>query len=376
MAKKNETKLSAAFVKRLKSMGFNCKSEEDARKQLLAALEKEGIDGMEDESLQTLIDMVSGWRENGDPEEDVVDETEDDEEEVDEDEQDAEDLADEVEEEDAAEEEDNSEDEESDEEADDAEEEVEYTDEEEDDEEPEEERKPAKKAPKKSQVKKSEEPKKKAATTTKKAAEKKPAKRGSKKLDPKNNADDRQALIDAFSKMFPTDTYLYAFVINGVSIKYIGKNSKRGVFLYDNLTRHDDGTITGNLYLNTMTKETDKLDELGIDYQLCWTNAPFVKAVSIEEANEILEKVFDIITSFVNKVDKRLGDNRKKMEESLEKAGKKSEKPAAKKKATKPAPEPEVDDEEEDDEEVEEQEVKKPVKKATAKKSATKKTKK
>ncbi len=367
MAKKNETKLSAAFAKQLKSMGFNCKSEEDARKQLLAALEKEGIDGMEDESLQTLIDMVSGWRENEDPEEDVVDETEDDEEEVDEDEQDAEDLADEVEEEDAAEEEDNSEDEESDEEEEDADEEVEDTDEEEDDE-PEEEQKPAKKAPKKSQVKKSEEPKKKAATTTKKAAEKKPAKRGSKKLDPKNNADDRQALIDAFSKMFPTDTYLYAFVINGVSIKYIGKNSKRGVFLYDNLTRHDDGTITGNLYLNTMTKETDKLDELGIDYQLCWTNAPFVKAVSIEEANEILEKVFDIITSFVNKVDKRLGDNRKKMEESLEKAGKKSEKPAAKKKAAKPAPEPEVDDEEEDDEEVE---VKKPVKK-----SATKKTKK
>lgn len=348
MAKKNETKLSAAFAKQLKGMGFNCKSEEDARKQLLAALEKEGIDGMEDESLQTLIDMVSGWRDTEDPDEEV-DETEEDEEEVDEDEQDAEDLADEVEEEDA-EDEGNDDEEESDEteeeeEADDAEEE-----------EP-------------------EEPKKKAATTTKKAAEKKPSKRNSKKLDPKNNEDDRQALIDAFSKMFPTDKYLYAFVINGVSIKYIGKNSKRGVFLYDNLTRHEDGTISGNLYLNTMTKETDKLDELGIDYQLCWTNAPFVKAVTIEEANDILEKVFEIITSFVNKVDKRLGDNRKKMEESLEKAGKKSEKPAAKKKATKPAPEPEVDDEEEDDE-VEEQEVKKPAKKTMAKKSAAKKTKK
>lgn len=364
MAKKNETKLSAAFAKQLKGMGFNCKSEEDARKQLLAALEKEGIDGMEDESLQTLIDMVSGWRDTEDSDEEV-DETEEDEEEVDEDEQDAEDLADEVEEEDA-EDEGNDDEEESDEteeeEADDAEEE-----------EPEE-QKPAKKATKKPVAKKSEEPKKKAATTTKKAAEKKSSKRNSKKLDPKNNEDDRQALIDAFSKMFPTEKYLYAFVINGVSIKYIGKNSKRGVFLYDNLTRHEDGTISGNLYLNTMTKETDKLDELGIDYQLCWTNAPFVKAVTIEEANDILEKVFDIITSFVNKVDKRLGDNRKKMEESLEKAGKKSEKPAAKK-ATKPAPEPEVDDEEEDDE-VEEQEVKKPAKKTVTKKSAAKKTKK
>lgn len=366
MAKKNETKLSAAFAKQLKSMGFNCKSEEDARKQLLAALEKEGIDGMEDESLQTLIDMVSGWRDAEDTDEEV-DETEEDEEEVDEDEQDAEDLADEVEEEDDAEEEGDDDEEESDE----TEEDEEEADDDEDDE-PEEEQKPAKKATKKPVAKKSEESKKKAATTTKKAAEKKPSKRNSKKLDPKNNEDDRKALIDAFSKMFPTDTYLYAFVVNGVSIKYIGKNSKRGVFLYDNLTRHEDGTISGNLYLNTMTKETDKLDELGIDYQLCWTNAPFVKAVTIDEANDILEKVFEIITSFVNKVDKRLGDNRKKMEESLEKSGKKSEKPAAKKKATKQAPEP--DDEEEDD--VEEQEVKKPVKKTVAKKSVAKKTKK
>ena len=368
MAKKNETKLSAAFAKQLKGMGFNCKSEEDARKQLLAALEKEGIDGMEDESLQTLIDMVSGWRDTEDSEEEV-DETEEDEEEVDEDEQDAEDLADEVEEEDAEEEEaetdedDADEIEEDEEEVDDAEEE-----------EPEEEQKPAKKATKKSTAKKSEEPKKKAATT-KKAAEKKHSKRNSKKLDPKNNDDDRQALIDAFSKMFPTDTYLYAFVVNGVSIKYIGKNSKRGVFLYDNVTRHEDGTISGNLYLNTMTKETDKLDELGIDYQLCWTNAPFVKAVTIEEANDLLEKVFEIITSFVNKVDKRLGDNRKKMEESLEKAGKKSEKTVEKKKATKQVPKSKVDDEEEDDE-VEEQEVKKSSKKTAVKKSVTKKTKK
>ena len=354
MAKKNETKLSAAFAKQLKGMGFNCKSEEDARKQLLAALEKEGIDGMEDESLQTLIDMVSGWRDTEDPTDEDVDETEEDEEEVDEDEQDAEDLADEVEEEDAE-----------DDEADDSSDETEGDEEETDDAEEEE---PAQKATKKTVAKKSEEPEKKASTTTKKASEKKPSKRNSKKLDPKNNDDDRQALIDAFSKMFPTDTYLYAFVINGVSIKYIGKNSKRGVFLYDNLTRHEDGTISGNLYLNTMTKETDKLDELGIVYQLCWTNAPFVKAVTIDEANDILEKVFDIITSFVNKVDKRLGDNRKKMEESLEKAGKKSEKPATKKKATKPAPEPEVDDEEEDDEE-EEQEVKKPAKKTVSKKT-------
>lgn len=366
MAKKNETKLSAAFAKQLKGMGFNCKSEEDARKQLLAALEKEGIDGMEDESLQTLIDMVSGWRDTEDPDDEEVDET--DEEEVDEDEQDAEDLADEVEEEDAEEEVDETDE---DEESDETEEDEEEADDEEE-EEPEEEQKPSKKATKKPVAKKSYETKKKADTTTKKAAEKKPSKRNSKKLDPHHNEDDRQTLIDAFSKIFSTNTYLYAFVMAGVSVKYIGKNCKRGVFLYDNVTRHEDGTITGNLYLNTMAKETDKLDELGIDYQVCWTGAPFIKAATIEEANDVLGKLFEIITSFVNKVDKRLGNNRKKMEESLEKAGKKSEKPASKK-ANKPASK--VEDEEEVDE-VEEQEVKKPAKKTVSKKSVTKKTKK
>lgn len=353
MAKKNETKLNAAFAKQLKSMGFNCKTEEDARKQLLAALEKEGIDGMEDESLQTLIDMVSGWREAEEPEEDEVDDTEE-EEEVDEDEQDAENLADEVEGEDAAEEESAEEEAEDNEEADEVEEA---------EEEPEEEEKPAKKAPKKSAPKKSAEPKK------KKEKKETATKKKRSKLNPKDDPEAQKELISQFEKMFPKGTYLYTFVVSsGMSVKYIGSNTKRGVFLFDNLTRHEDGTITGELYLNTMTKETDKLDELGIDYQLCWTKAPFIKGVTIEEAKEILEKVFDIITSFVNKVDKRLGDNRKKMEESLEKSGKKSEKPASKKKAEKPAPEVDANDEEEDDE-VQQQEAKKPAKKSAAKKT-------
>ena len=357
MAKKNEKKLNAAMAKQLKKMGFNCKSEEEAREQLLAALEKEGVDGMEEETLETLIDMVDGFRDSVEDEVEEPEEEEDeDEEEVDEDEQDANDLADEVEVEDAATEEEV--DEESDEEPEDN-----SDDEEEEDEEPEEEVKPAKKTAKKAAVKKESAPKKKAET-----AKKTSSKRG-RKIDPKNNEDDRKELISAFSKLFPEDTYTYAFVINGVSVKYIGKNSKRGVFLFDNLTRHEDGTITGNLYLNTMTKETDKLDELGIDYQLCWTKAPFIKALSTEEANEVLEKVYDIITSFVNKVDKRLGDNRKKMEESLEKTSKKATKKAT---TAKKEVAPEVDDEEEDDE-VEEQPKKKPATKKAAAKKTTKK---
>ena len=99
-------KLSAAMAKRLKSMGVNVKTEEDARKKLLAVLEKEGIEGMDDEDLDTLIDMAGSFLEGSDTEEEEVDEeeTDDSEEEEDDDEKDANDLADEVEEEEAEEE--------------------------------------------------------------------------------------------------------------------------------------------------------------------------------------------------------------------------------------------------------------------------------
>lgn len=344
-------KLSAAMAKRLKSMGVNVKTEEDARKKLLAVLEKEGIEGMDDEDLDTLIDMAGSFLEGSDTEEEEVDEeeTDDSEEEEDDDEKDANDLADEVEEEEAEEEtEEETEEEETDDE-DDSEEEEEET---------EEEKKPAKKPA----AKKKEE---------KKPAAKKPTKRGVK-LDPKNNEEDQDA-FKPLRKLFAEKEYVFTWLSNnGVTIKYIGKNGKRGICTIENCTKKTDGTIICNLYLLTMTKETDKLDDMGIAYDLCWTKAPFMKGITLEEAIEILEKVFDIVTSFVTTVDKRLGANRKKMEENLEKGSKKT---SAKKKVEKPAPEPEEeeeDEEEEDDEEEEVKEEKKPAKKSAAKKPAKK----
>ena len=341
-------KLSAAMAKRLKSMGVNVKTEEDARKKLLAVLEKEGIEGMDDEDLDTLIDMAGSFLEGSDTEEEEVDEeeTDDSEEEEDDDEKDANDLADEVEEEEAEEE---TEEEETDDE-DDSEEEEEET---------EEEKKPAKKSAKK-------ETKKPAAKKEeKKPAAKKPTKRGVK-LDPKNNEEDQDA-FKPLRKLFAEKEYVFTWLSNnGVTIKYIGKNGKRGICTIENCTKKTDGTIICNLYLLTMTKETDKLDDMGIAYDLCWTKAPFMKGITLEEAIEILEKVFDIVTSFVTTVDKRLGANRKKMEENLEKGSKKT---SAKKKVEKPAPEPEEEDEEEEDDEEEEvKEEKKPAKKSAAKK--------
>ena len=347
-------KLSAAMAKRLKSMGVNVKTEEDARKKLLAVLEKEGIEGMNDEDLDTLIDMAGSFLDGYDTEEEVdEEETDDSEEEEDDDEKDANDLADEVEEEEAEEETEDSEEEETDEDSDDEEEE----------EETEEEEKPAKKSAKK-ETKKPAVKKK-----VEKPAPKKPTKRGVK-LDPKNNEEDQDA-FKPLRKLFAEKEYVFTWLSNnGVTIKYIGKNGKRGICTIENCTKKTDGTIICNLYLLTMTKETDKLDDMGIAYELCWTKAPFMKGITLEEAIEILEKVFDIVTSFVTTVDKRLGANRKKMEENLEKGSKKT---SAKKKVEKPAPEPEEeDDEEEDDEEEEVKEEKKPAKKSAAKKPAKK----
>lgn len=339
MAKKIDAKLE----KRMKALGINAKSEDDARKKLVAKLEKEGIEGMEEEDLENLIDMVESFVEddNDAEENDDVDAEETSEEESDDDEEeDIEELADEVEAEDSDNEEEPEEDDE----------------EEEEDEEP----VPApKKSTKKAEPKKEEKPAKKSAEKpakkeTKKAEPKKTTKRGVK-LDPKNNVDDREAfneLQELFGEGYQLD-WLSSF---GLTVKHIGKNGKRGVLTLENATKHDDGRITCNLYLLTMTKETEKLDELGIDYELCWTKAPFMKGITLDEAIEILKKVFEIITGFASTVDKRLGDNRKKMEDNLKKSGKK-----ATTKATKTV------ESEEDDEEEDEEPAKKPAKKAVKK---------
>lgn len=313
-------KIDAALAKQLKNIGITAKTEDDAREKLLKALEKEGIEGMEEESTDTLIEMVESFKLTDDPE---PEEEEEETEEESDDDAEANELADEVEAEDA-------EDEEEPEEDDDTEEEVE------------EEETPApapKKAEKKAAAapKKAETPKKeakKAAPAKKETAAK--AKNRGNKLDPRNVEADReplQPIIDMFGDEYDVDW----LTSNGGTIKHAGKNGKRGVVSIENLTRQEDGEVTCNLYLLTMKNETNILEEKGIEYQLCWTKAPMMKCITLTEVKEILEQVFENITGAVKKIDKRLGENRKKMEESLQKSDKKAAlaKKAAKKTAKK-----------------------------------------
>lgn len=376
------TKLNAAAAKRVKALNINAKTEEEVREKLLEILVENGIEGMEDEELDTLLDIAESFVDE--------DSSDDDNEPSEEDENDE--LAQEVEEEEEApkksakkpakkveepeEEEDEDEEEEGDEFANmdrtalkayikDNELEITVKKSMSDDDIREairaevEETKPA--------TSKKEETKP-VAKTEKKADKKeaKPAasKRGVK-LDPKNNEDDRE-VFDVLKELFPEDEYVYAWVASaGVTIKHKGKNSQRSMVLIENCSKQADGSIKCNLYLLTFTKQTEVLDEADIDYEKCWSGAPLIKGITLDEAVEIITGLMEQITATVKKIDKKLGDNRKKMEENLDKKSPKA------KKATAKVEEPEEEEEEEEDDE--EEEAPKPKKAAAPAKKTTKK---
>ncbi len=379
------TKMNAATAKRVKALKINAKNEEEAREKLLEILVENGIEGMEEEETDTLLDIAESFVED--------DNSGDDEEQTEEEENDE--LAEEVEEEEeekpkkSAKKASKKVEEPEEEEEDDEETEEEEEDEDEGDEFAEMDRTALKAYIKDNElditVKKSmtdddirdliraevgeeeEEDEKPAPAKSEKKAEKKetkPAagKRGTK-LDPKNNEDDRKAFAP-LKKLFPESEYAYAWVASaGVTIKHKGKNSQRSMVLIENCSKQADGSIKCNLYLLTFTKQTEVLDKAGIDYEPCWSGAPLIKGITLDEAIEIITDLMEHITATVQKIDKKLGENRKKMEENLDK-----KKPA--KKSTK-VEEPE-EEEDEDDEEEEEAPKKKASKAAPAKKAAKK----
>ena len=335
-------KMNAEIAKRVKALGINAKTEDDAREKLLGILNENGIEGMEEEDTDTLIEIAESFVEEGSNSDtddtDSTDESETSDEDA---------LADEVEAEDA-EDEDAVEAEDDEEDVlasmdrtalkayikdngldikvkkswsdDDIREQIRNAEcpvaeaEAEVEEESEEESAPEP-APKK--VEKKE----------KKTTEKKISKRG-QKLDPKNNEEDRKA-FEALHELFPEEEeYLYAWVASaGVTIKHKGKNSQRAMVLIENCSKQADESIKCNLYLPTFSKQTDVLDEAGIEYEICWSGAPFMKGITMDSAVEIIKTLMPNITATVQKIDKRLGDNRAKMEESLSKKAA----PAAKK---------------------------------------------
>lgn len=307
-------KINSAIAERLTALGIKAKNEDDARVKLLKILADNDIDGMEEEDTDSLLDMAESMIDADSSELSNEDDRTEDEREADE-------LAEEVSEE---------EEEDDEEEADDEEEEVDEEEEEEEQKEKPSNKKPAAKSKK---VEKKE---------VKKPAAKKQSKRGIK-LDPTHNEDDRNE-FKFLHKYFPTDKYEYRWLAtNGVTIKYKGSNSSRAVITIENCSKQVNGDITCNAYLLTFSKSLQQLDEIGIEYEVCWSGAPELRGITFIYLEEIVSKLIDLMNDAVGKIDKRLGDNRKKMEDSLKKTTKKDSK-----KVVEEEVEDEVDDEEEE----------------------------
>src|SRR5574344_744261 len=74
------TKMNAETAKRVKTLNINAKDEEEAREKLLGILNDNGIEGMEEEDTDTLIEIAESFVEEGvdAPEEPEADDANDD----------------------------------------------------------------------------------------------------------------------------------------------------------------------------------------------------------------------------------------------------------------------------------------------------------
>jgi hypothetical protein len=271
------TKISKVNAERLKKLGITAKTEEEAKKILIERLERAGIPGMDEETIDNLIDIVGSFAElESDSEEDVAP----------------------------------------------AEPEAEP--------EPEE-SKPEPKA-KKPAAKKEAKPKKAKAV-------KKPSKRDEKgiRLKPQTNPEHLDLLRKELSKFFPEKEFQYVAVSQGISIKFGGANSHPVAIMFENVYSKDGQFATTNVVLNTFRSQAsqDKLAEDGLDFVMTWNNLPWLKGIAWNDAMEVVKTYLDDIKSAVSTADTRLGKNREKMEADLKATGKKAAAPAAKKAAPK-----------------------------------------
>lgn len=295
------TKISKVNAERLKKLGITANTEDEAKKILIERLEQAGIPGMDEETIDNLIDIVGSFAElESDSAEEAVQEAEEP--------TPAEQQADELAEEAAEEEEE-------------AAQEAEEAAPAEPEAEPEpEESKPQPKA-KKPATKKEAEPKKTKTT-------KKPSKRDEKgiRLKPQTNPEHLDLLRKELSKFFPEKEFQYVAVSQGISIKFGGANSHPVAIMFENVYSKDGQFATTNVVLNTFRSQAsqDKLAEDGLDFVMTWNNLPWLKGIAWNDAMEVVKTYLDDIKSAVSTADTRLGKNREKMEADLKATGKKA----------------------------------------------------
>lgn len=335
-------------------VGKKCKNESDAKKALVKFLEANDIDGMEDEDLETLIEIAESFApevKEEEPEEEVDEQAE------------AEELAAEAEEE----EENNEDDEEEDGtdldsmsryelkqfikenelpikvkksmSDDDLREEIrgfiEHSDEAEEEKEPEEEpeevKKPAKKAAAKKEEKKPAKESKKEEKKTAKKEKKEPSAR-KKIMSPKTSNEDVETLKKALIKLFPEKDYEYNFIVSGVTIKYKGNNMTRGIVKIENCYQ-EGKDIKCIAYFNVLKGNESLMDKTGEDFQKAWDNTPMLRNITVSDVCEIVKGILKDVLSTLNRKDEKLGKNREKMEKELAKKAAPDKKAAPEKKS-------------------------------------------
>ncbi len=338
MANLNKTLLSE-----LKSVGITgVKTEDDAKKKLVAFLAENDVDNVEDEDLKSLIEMADAFYEGDAPEESTSSETE----------TEADDLAEEVE----------GEEEEPVEEEEVVEEEEEIVEEEEEDEFEGMDRDELKKyigankfhkGDDPIKIKKSDsdddirgfirgkvgEPEK---AAPKKEIDKKPPKKDTSKttsapaatsesggtrlpiFDARNDESHEKHIQVFIDKFFPAEEFEIKILKQGFTVRLLGKNAKPTIMNFDEL-KIDDGSLFGNLYLNrlkTVDEMMEFLPERLKDNKIGHFRGethPSIKRVTTDDVIEILEANGALAASLqkADATDERLGKNREKMEEQL-----------------------------------------------------------
>lgn len=266
------TKISKVNAERLKKLGITAKTEEEAKKILIERLERAGIPGMDEETIDNLIDIVGSFAElESDSEEDAAPA------EPTPAEQQADELAKEAAEEEAK--------------------------------------------PKKAKAVK------KPSKRDEKGIRLKP------QTNPEHLDLLRKELSKFFpEKEFQYVAVSQGISIkfggansHPVAIMFENVYSKDGQFATTN--------VVLNTFRSQASQ--DKLAEDGLDFVMTWNNLPWLKGIAWNDAMEVVKTYLDDIKSAVSTADTRLGKNREKMEADLKATGKKAAAPAAKKAAPK-----------------------------------------
>jgi hypothetical protein len=284
------------------------KTEDEAKAKMIEFLQKNEIDDCEDDSFEDLYDMVEAMYDGSEEE--------------------MNDIASEKSESAESEDEEEDEDDEEEDEDDDEEEDDDEDDEEEDDEEEDDEEEDDAEEVEKANDKKQKTAVKKATTKAKTTAKAKGEKSKSKRLNPLENAEDAKK-YDGLKKVLGEDEFEFNFIANGgVSVKYLGKNSKKVFLSFDSPKVTKEGEILGRVYMSSIRDE-DVLQRLfgdEIETKKSWSGNILIIGMPLDELVETLENnwdEFEAVLGTLTKKDEKLGKNRKKMEDDLKQTSKK-----------------------------------------------------